>query len=294
MEQAASSTGHRRRAVAPCGRLWTTVAASPTGADLRRRAGSSPIHSALLPLSAVLTTQRGEGSRREVPMRTGRARRSPGVAGRAATTPQRSAARATCVCSCTGDQLAVTGTDLELTIHVEVTVAGDTDGVLVLPARLTTDIVRALRAGRGRRGRRGRRGPHQLRPFAVHRAHRAAGRLPAPAPSRRTDGVTPARRRCFGDARAPGGAGGQPRGEPAGAHRRAAGRRGGGPAAGRHRLVPAGHARPARHVGARDRPAGARAVAGPQRARPGAATVERGHGAASASATRPSTPARCS
>jgi DNA polymerase-3 subunit beta len=46
-----------------------------------------------------------------------------------------------------GDQLSVTGTDDELTIHVETTVAGDQDGVLVAPARLTTDIVRSLEPG---------------------------------------------------------------------------------------------------------------------------------------------------
>jgi DNA polymerase-3 subunit beta len=46
-----------------------------------------------------------------------------------------------------GDGLAVTGTDDELTIHVETTVAGDTDGVLVAPARLITDIVRSLEPG---------------------------------------------------------------------------------------------------------------------------------------------------
>jgi DNA polymerase-3 subunit beta len=46
-----------------------------------------------------------------------------------------------------GDQLRVTGTDLELTIVVEETVHGDGDGVTVLPARLTADIVRSLASG---------------------------------------------------------------------------------------------------------------------------------------------------
>ncbi len=46
-----------------------------------------------------------------------------------------------------GDQLRLTGTDLELTIAVERTVAGESDGVVVLPARLTAEIVRALPAG---------------------------------------------------------------------------------------------------------------------------------------------------
>ena len=47
-----------------------------------------------------------------------------------------------------GDQLRLTGTDLELTISVEVQVSGDGDGVVVLPGRLASDIVRALPGGR--------------------------------------------------------------------------------------------------------------------------------------------------
>lgn len=46
-----------------------------------------------------------------------------------------------------GDRLTVTGTDLDLTIQLELTVAGDTDGGVVLPARLSSDIVRALPSG---------------------------------------------------------------------------------------------------------------------------------------------------
>ena len=46
-----------------------------------------------------------------------------------------------------GDQLRLTGTDLELTISVEVTVSGSGDGVVILPGRLASDIVRALPAG---------------------------------------------------------------------------------------------------------------------------------------------------
>ena len=46
-----------------------------------------------------------------------------------------------------GDRLVLTGSDLDLTIQVAVTVAGDTDGVAVLPARLSADIVRALEPG---------------------------------------------------------------------------------------------------------------------------------------------------
>ncbi len=46
-----------------------------------------------------------------------------------------------------GDRLRLTGTDLELTISVEIAVAGDEDGVTVLPGRLASDIVRALPGG---------------------------------------------------------------------------------------------------------------------------------------------------
>ncbi len=46
-----------------------------------------------------------------------------------------------------GDQLTVTGTDLELTIQVVLTVAGETSGSCVVPARLAGDIVRSLPAG---------------------------------------------------------------------------------------------------------------------------------------------------
>lgn len=43
-----------------------------------------------------------------------------------------------------GSSLQLTGTDLDLTIRVEITVNGDVDGTAVLPARLTADIVRSL------------------------------------------------------------------------------------------------------------------------------------------------------
>lgn len=48
-----------------------------------------------------------------------------------------------------GQQLTLTGHDLELTISVAVRegVAGDTDGVAVLPARLVSEVVRALPSG---------------------------------------------------------------------------------------------------------------------------------------------------
>lgn len=47
----------------------------------------------------------------------------------------------------TGNQLRVTGSDLDLTISVLLDVAGETDGVGVLPAKLVGDIVRAVEPG---------------------------------------------------------------------------------------------------------------------------------------------------
>jgi DNA polymerase-3 subunit beta len=46
-----------------------------------------------------------------------------------------------------GDTLRVTGSDLDLTITIETEVAGQGDGVAVLPAKLASDITRALGAG---------------------------------------------------------------------------------------------------------------------------------------------------
>ena len=46
-----------------------------------------------------------------------------------------------------GDRLLVAGSDLDLTIQVDVAVAGSADGVCVIPARLVSDIVRALEPG---------------------------------------------------------------------------------------------------------------------------------------------------
>ncbi len=46
-----------------------------------------------------------------------------------------------------GDSLTLTGSDLDLTISIKVTVSGESDGVSVIPARLATDIVKALQPG---------------------------------------------------------------------------------------------------------------------------------------------------
>ncbi len=65
------------------------------------------------------------------------------AAGRGTSLPVLSGVRVELV----GNQLRLTGTDLELTISVEVEVSGGADGVAVLPGRLASDIVRALPAG---------------------------------------------------------------------------------------------------------------------------------------------------
>jgi len=46
-----------------------------------------------------------------------------------------------------GDRLVVTGTDLDLTIAVDLAVAGVEDGVVVVPARLASEVVRSLGEG---------------------------------------------------------------------------------------------------------------------------------------------------
>ncbi len=46
-----------------------------------------------------------------------------------------------------GDHLQVTGTDLSLTVSVRTSVTGDRDGMVVIPSRLLTEIVKALPSG---------------------------------------------------------------------------------------------------------------------------------------------------
>ena len=65
------------------------------------------------------------------------------AAGRGTSLPVLSGVRVELV----GDRLRLTGTDLELTISVEIAVSGAGDGVAVLPGRLASDIVRALPGG---------------------------------------------------------------------------------------------------------------------------------------------------
>ncbi len=67
------------------------------------------------------------------------------TAGRAATTRTATLPILTGVrLALSGDRLTVTGTDLELTIELDLTVGGEVDGVTVIPARLASDIVRSL------------------------------------------------------------------------------------------------------------------------------------------------------
>lgn len=47
----------------------------------------------------------------------------------------------------TGDQLEITGTDLDLTISATLEVAGEKDGVVVIPAKVAVEIGRALESG---------------------------------------------------------------------------------------------------------------------------------------------------
>ena len=62
------------------------------------------------------------------------------VANRGGALPVLSGVRA----ELTGDRLRLTGSDLELTIEIEIEVAGEQDGVAVLPARISSDLVRSL------------------------------------------------------------------------------------------------------------------------------------------------------
>jgi DNA polymerase-3 subunit beta len=47
-----------------------------------------------------------------------------------------------------GDQLSITGSDLDLTIRLTIEVGGEVDGRVVVPARLAADIVRSLGTGK--------------------------------------------------------------------------------------------------------------------------------------------------
>ena len=90
-----------------------------------------------------------------------------------------------------GDQLTVTGTDLDLTIQLELTVGGD-DRRRRRCCRPGSRPTSSARCGAGKVevvGRR-RRGQHQRRPLAVQRPSAVARRLPAPRRRRRPSAVT--------------------------------------------------------------------------------------------------------
>lgn len=103
-----------------------------------------------LPLLNISLSQQRESEQRTVKFRCERdvLVEALGTAGRAVANrggalPVLSGVRA----ELAGNRLKFTGSDLDLTISAEVTVAGDTDGVVVIPARLASDIVRALEPG---------------------------------------------------------------------------------------------------------------------------------------------------
>ena len=146
---------------------------------------------------------------------------------------------------CAGNQLTVTGTDLDLTIRVDQEVIGLDDGACVVPARLAADIVRSLEPGAvDRRGRRGQ-GRDLGLAVAVRAAGLPGGRVPGHLGAR--GGHDHPARRGLGRRPAPGGAGGLERRRPAPLDRGPADQRGRGHPAGGHRLLPPGAARPGRH-----------------------------------------------
>ena len=110
--------------------------------------GLSPIHSPYYRYSFFQTPRCGKG--RTVKFRCEREVLADALAtaGRAATSrtgtlPVLSGLRL----EVRGDELTVTGTDLELSIRLTVTVGGERDGAVVVPARLVADIVRSLPPG---------------------------------------------------------------------------------------------------------------------------------------------------
>lgn len=68
---------------------------------------------------------------------------SRAVSGRGGALPVLSGLR----CELKGDQLCVTGSDLDLTITVDLTVSGSGDGEIVIPSKLAVDIVKSLEPG---------------------------------------------------------------------------------------------------------------------------------------------------
>ncbi len=167
-----------------------------------------------------------------------------------------------------GNELQLTGSDTDLTIHVSVAVNGESDGLVVLPGRLAAEIVRALPARRGGGRHRRRRGAHHLGPAPSSPSASCPPRSTRGCPSRpATRSRCPprtSRPRC--SRWCPAASSDDARPILTGVLLAAEERR---PAAGRHRLVPAVGARPARRGGARRGPARARAEPRAVRARTG-------------------------
>ena len=172
-------------------------------------------------------------------------------------------------CSARGTPCRVTGTDLDLTIQVTDEVIGIDDGSCVIPARLSTDIVRRLEPGAVTLADEGdhitisaARSTFKLQTYPV---------VEFPPVGKTSEPTTQLSEAGAGRSGAPGGARGVARRRPAAAHRcpGLAGRR--VDPHGGHRLVPHGHAGPARGrhhpgrggpVGAGPGPLGAPAPAG--------------------------------
>jgi DNA polymerase-3 subunit beta len=70
-----------------------------------------------------------------------------GTAGRAVSTRGSHPALTGIRAQLSGDDLTLTGSDLDLTITATIKVAGESDGVAVIPARLASEIVRAVQPG---------------------------------------------------------------------------------------------------------------------------------------------------
>ena len=169
----------------------------------------------------------------------------------------------------TGGQLEVTGSDLDLTISVTIEVAGESDGVVVLPARLASDVVRSVEDGKvvfeidEEQARvTGGSAEFEIRLIPADEFPRLA--------QPEGDAVT-IEAAAFGAALEAG----DPRRQlgrlPADPDRGAPQRRGGRAPPRRHRLLPAGRSLDARDQRAGRGPEGAGAVTGPRRAGPGPA-----------------------